>query len=229
MVDTPPTSIAVHNPWYGVYEHLRERILSGAVEPGSRLIETELAEEFGTSRGPVRSALKELECSGLVVQYPRRGAFVRELNDKDIEEIFSLWELIWPFAVRRAIQNMQPDDLTRLEALIPPPPDQVSIDDAIRFGMGFHRLLFILAKHSRLLDVWDNLMDQAQFQLVVTTSAQKRRAIGMNPIPSIFEALAGGDADQAIDVCRGWNRRMLEVLVPPHTEAETANARVDLE
>src|SRR5678815_3236938 len=104
-------------PWQRIYVALRSMILSGELEPGTRLVEVELAERFQTSRGPVRSALKELDRRGLVVISPGRGAFVRSFSRRDVEESLSLWELIWGFAVRRAIERMQPADLERLKAM----------------------------------------------------------------------------------------------------------------
>ena len=77
---------------------LRDRILAGEFTPGQRLAETDLAAQFGTSRGPVRTALTELESAGLVERRARRGTFVSALSDDDVDEIFSLWALIWPFA-----------------------------------------------------------------------------------------------------------------------------------
>src|SRR5688572_28872908 len=91
------------DPWQGIYAALRSRILNGSFAPGERLVESALADEFGTSRGPVRSALKELERVGLIVVTPRRGTFVRVFTAQDIDEIVSLWRLIWPFAVQRAV------------------------------------------------------------------------------------------------------------------------------
>ena len=64
---------------HAVTAAIRELIMTGAVDPGERLVETDLSERFGTSRGPVRDAFKELEQSGLVISVPRRGTFVATL------------------------------------------------------------------------------------------------------------------------------------------------------
>lgn len=213
--------LTVQDPWQGVFAFLRERILSGELAPATRLGESKLAEEFGTSRGPVRTALKELERSGLVVQYPRRGAYVRAVSDDDVDEIFSLWELLWPFAVRRAMKNLGPDALEEMASFVPPDPTEVSINEAIRLSMSFHRVIFRYANHRRLLEIWDNLTDQAQFRLVLISSAQKRRAFGMNPIPSVFDALARGDAEEAIAVCEVWTQRMREIITADDSPTPT--------
>src|SRR6185369_11387390 len=60
-------------------EALLRRILGGHYDPGERLVELRIAEEFGTSQGPVREALRELEATGLVTNIPRRGTYVAEV------------------------------------------------------------------------------------------------------------------------------------------------------
>jgi DNA-binding GntR family transcriptional regulator len=171
-----------------------------------------MAVRFGTSRGPIRTALKELERTGLVIQHPRRGSFVRSLSDEDIEEILSLWDLIYPFAVRRAVLRMTTEDLEVLLTLVPRPPEMLSMEEAVQTSLRFHRALFELAGHRRLLDIWDNLTTQAQHQLVVASAAEKRRALRLNPIPEIYAALAIRDAEAAIRVSTMWSERMRRAL-----------------
>ncbi|HLR70008.1 MAG TPA: GntR family transcriptional regulator, partial [Pseudogracilibacillus sp.] len=65
---------------------LRRAILKGDFKPGQRLVQTELAELIGVSRMPIREALRTLEIEGLVTLEPHKGAVVRTINKKDIEE-----------------------------------------------------------------------------------------------------------------------------------------------
>jgi DNA-binding GntR family transcriptional regulator len=69
---------------------LRERIMAGELEPGSRLIERDLVEHYEVSRGTVRAALQELEHDGLVTVATHRGAFVRQLDKQGLRELFEL-------------------------------------------------------------------------------------------------------------------------------------------
>ena len=70
-----------------VVEALRSAIVAGRYEPGERLIETSLSEELGTSRGPVREALRQLENEGLVMSFPYRGAVVLGVSDEEVQEV----------------------------------------------------------------------------------------------------------------------------------------------
>ncbi|RFU86485.1 GntR family transcriptional regulator [Streptomyces triticagri] len=83
---------------------IRARIHSGSYPQGSRLRERELAEALGVSRIPVREALTRLAADGLVVLSPRRGASVRRLTLRDVDELFDLRLSLEVFAARRAAE-----------------------------------------------------------------------------------------------------------------------------
>jgi DNA-binding GntR family transcriptional regulator len=69
---------------------VRERILGGELSPGQRLIERDLVEQYDVARGTVRAALRQLENEGLVTVETHRGAFVRQLDDQALRELFEL-------------------------------------------------------------------------------------------------------------------------------------------
>ncbi|WWQ69224.1 GntR family transcriptional regulator [Streptomyces sp. Q6] len=85
-------------------ELIRAGIHAGTYEPDSRLRERDLAEALGVSRVPVREALLRLATEGLVVLEPRRGARVRRLTLRDVEELFDLRLSLEVFAARRAAE-----------------------------------------------------------------------------------------------------------------------------
>ena len=70
-----------------VFRTLEEAIINLEIEPGDRLIETEISELLGVSRGPVREAIRELEVNGLIEHIPFKGAVVSTLTDNDVEEL----------------------------------------------------------------------------------------------------------------------------------------------
>jgi DNA-binding GntR family transcriptional regulator len=73
-----------------VYEYLRDAIIEGDLEPGSRLLERELSDRLEVSRIPIREALPQLESEGLIQTFPRRGSFVTQLTLRDISELFDV-------------------------------------------------------------------------------------------------------------------------------------------
>src|SRR4051794_38830917 len=77
-----------------VADQLREAILSGQLKPGQHNIEADVVEAMKVSRGPIRDALRTLETEQLMVRYARRGTFVKRLELRDAEEIYSLRQAI---------------------------------------------------------------------------------------------------------------------------------------
>ncbi len=77
-----------------VAERLRERIFRRELPPGSWIDELKLAEEYGISRTPLREALKVLAAEGLVTMKLRRGAYVTEVSERDLAEVYHLLALL---------------------------------------------------------------------------------------------------------------------------------------
>ena len=94
-----------------VREGLRRAILAGEFAPGSQLRQDELAQRFGTSRIPVREALRQLEAEGLVSILPNRGATVSSLSLDEVLELMEIRIALECRALRMAIPNMVDTDL----------------------------------------------------------------------------------------------------------------------
>jgi DNA-binding GntR family transcriptional regulator len=77
-----------------VAEQLRQRIFRRELEPGCWIDELKIAEEFGISRTPLREALKVLAAEGLVTMKVRRGAYVTEMSEKDLRDVYHLLSLL---------------------------------------------------------------------------------------------------------------------------------------
>jgi DNA-binding GntR family transcriptional regulator len=101
-----------------IYAELQERIVSGALPAGERLREAQIAELLQVSRVPIREALHRLEFDGLVEILPRRGATVRQLTIKDVQELFDVRESLEVLVARSAARNATPDDVALLEAAL---------------------------------------------------------------------------------------------------------------
>src|SRR5699024_12648833 len=88
-----------------VVEGIRTRIYDGTLEPGTRLVEREIAEEFDVSRLPVREALRILQNEGLVESLPTRGMIVCELSLRLVSELFDVREALESLAARQAARS----------------------------------------------------------------------------------------------------------------------------
>lgn len=100
-----------------VCQIIREKLLSGAVKPGSRLSDDLLARELGISRSPVREALGQLASEGLIEQRPRAGAFVKQLDRREVEELYEIREALERYAVRKAAAGIRAESLAQLRRL----------------------------------------------------------------------------------------------------------------
>ena len=98
-----------------VAERIRQRIYTHDLKPGEWIDEQALAESFGISRTPLREALKVLHSEGLVVLRPRRGCFVAELTEQDLDEIFPVMALLEGRCVYDAVRKARAQDLKRLD------------------------------------------------------------------------------------------------------------------
>src|SRR5262245_36913428 len=98
---TSPRVLAVHR----VYQALRDRIVGGEILPGMHLVEGDVTADFGVSRGTVREALRRLSADDLVELIPHRGARVRRLSRRDVEELYVVREAIECVAARLAAEG----------------------------------------------------------------------------------------------------------------------------
>lgn len=100
-----------------VAEQLRQRIFRRELEPGSWIDELKMAEEFGISRTPLREALKVLATEGLVTMKMRRGAYVTEVSDKDLRDVYHLLALLESDAAAVVAAQASDAQLQELETL----------------------------------------------------------------------------------------------------------------
>ncbi len=132
---------------------LTEAILEGLIEGGQKLIETEIQEMFGISRSPLREAIRDLEKKGLVTIVPRRGAFVRRVSVKDIEDIFPVRSNLEALAAKLAHANISREDLDEMLETLEKMTRAVKADDTKSYWRHhsiFHEI-FINASHNDVL------------------------------------------------------------------------------
>lgn len=131
-----------------VAELLRERIFAQALPPGSWIDELKLSEEYGISRTPLREALKVLAAEGLVTMKLRRGAYVTEVSERDLSDVYHLLALLESDAAAVVAERATDEQLRELQAL----------HQDLENAAGERELFFTVneAFHRRLLEVADN-------------------------------------------------------------------------
>ncbi len=115
---TEPTAAAATTLAEQVLEALQNAIVTGDLKPGDKIREPELARRFGTSRGPLRDALRRLEARHLVTNTPNAGARVVSLSPAKLVELYQVREALEGMTCRLAAANMSDDEIAELTALL---------------------------------------------------------------------------------------------------------------
>lgn len=108
----PPPTLALPEQ---IAATVGDRIVSGAIAPGARIVEQDIASVFETSRGPVREALRILEREGLVRIHPRRGARATQLSPQDVHDLFEIRAYLYQAVARRLAERRPPEAIRLLD------------------------------------------------------------------------------------------------------------------
>jgi DNA-binding GntR family transcriptional regulator len=181
-----------------VYEQLRERIVSGGLEPGDALPEVSLAESFGISRTPIREALRRLEQDGLV-ERAARGMRVRRRSPAEILEIYEVRILLEAAAAKAAAQRGTPLDLARLEQLHET-MCKVSTDDPAAMASvnkRFHETIWAMSHNETLVDFLTRVDAHLVRYRGTTLTDPDRWATVLREHAALIDAIRDGDAETA--------------------------------
>lgn len=175
---------------------LAERIVSGRLEPGARLRQDHIAEEFGTSHVPVREAFRRLEAQGLAVSEPRRGVRVASFDIGEVREVAEMRAALEGLALRQAAPHLTRAILDAAEEanhLGETAADIRSWEDANR---SFHTTILAPCRMPRLLAAIDDLhLASARFLFTAWRSDWEVRTDQDHR--AILAALRQGDVDHA--------------------------------
>lgn len=173
---------------------LRRKIVSGEFDRGTHLVEGPLSERFGVSRGPIRDALRDLESDGLV-EFRRRGAFVVGLDDNDIDELYSLRELLEAFALDLVLEQEQLDT-TPFDRAVARMREAAERRDATSFAeadVAFHQLFYTSSHHRRLSAMWGRLEPTFVALLEISTAQDQDLRPSAESHAQILDAVRAGD------------------------------------
>ena len=186
-----------------VYHHIRERILSGEIAPGERLIETRLAQDIGTSRTPIREALHSLELEKLIKSIPRVGYVVEGMNEQEVAQICEIRAVIEALAARWAIEKSQKKlvrDLSKNVAKQEEALNKKNLQGYVELDAQFHDIIAKLSGSDRLLELVQTLrrhMLRYRTHVVYAFDTAIRSVEGHR---RIVNAIEEGDIAMAIDV-----------------------------
>ena len=157
-----------------VIDAVRNAILSGVLAPEARLRQEELAELFGTSRIPVREALRALEYEGLVQSEPHRGFTVTAIDADDVEEVYELRILLESYAIRLSLPLVTEEDLEELEAIYAQMTNAKTPDDALAARERLYIRLYSISGRPRLVGLIVRLRQEVARALRWPTCCSRR-------------------------------------------------------
>lgn len=209
-----------------VRDVLLERIVSGAYPPGSRLVETRIAEELGVSQAPVREALRDLEQLRLVVHESFRGCSVRAMSAADLLEAYPVRSALEGLAARLAATRIADDELVRLAELIEAMRRATrAVDPAAETAADaeFHATIVQAAHNSVLTRQWEQLLPHARTFISLTMPASAHGDLADRHLP-ILEALRSRDeqlAESAMHAHLADVADRMRPLIPTPTQEDT--------
>jgi DNA-binding GntR family transcriptional regulator len=183
-----------------VKERLLEAILDGSYPPDSRIVETAVAKELGTSQAPVREALRGLEALGIVEITPFRGARVRRLDADELLEAYVVRSTIEVLGARLAMDRLTASDVSALEAVFDDMRRAADAGDGRALAIvdaSLHEKIMQLSGNRTLLRVWRSLepMSRTYITLVGPNSDPRWTAALHDPI---LEAIRARDTDAVV-------------------------------
>lgn len=171
------------------YEYIRDKILSGELPRGTKLVEERLAEEIGVSRTPVRESIRKLEQEGLINQ--KR---VVNPSSVDLQNIFQVRILLEGFSARCAATYMSEETLGRLHDCITIARSG-TIEETMKANKEFHDIIVQSSNNPQMIDIIDRM--SSIIYLFRKTVVYHKRPFLIDEHQEIYDAISAHDGDRA--------------------------------
>jgi DNA-binding GntR family transcriptional regulator len=175
---------------------LTREILSGGADPGERLVEEQLTRRFGISRAPLREALRLLAQRGLVEHMPRRGVRVAILSDVDIQELYTVRDVLERHAVAATPANADLSGITAAMKAMQEADARGDRFDVASAHREFHVAVVALAGNRQLTAVYESVLLKIQLYMALNLRREAeiaRPRDGVHRHEQLFDAVSGHD------------------------------------
>ena len=204
---------------------IEEEILSLQLKPGDRLDEVRLAKKYGTSRTPVREALRQLSANGLIELRPHRGAVVAKLGIRELIDVLEVMAELEGACGRLAAKTSFKSDLEAIETALSLCRTHAVANDLQAYKLAnetFHETIYRASRNSCLINLTLGTRKRVATYRRVQLEQAKRLEVSLADHERIAQAIAQGfaeDADRLLQVHIlnvGADLRRLFAMVPPH-------------
>lgn len=182
------------------YDYLYNAIITNTLRPGYPIVEKEISNILGTSRTPVREALKQLESEGLVKRFAGKGTFVAEVNLQDIEEIFFLREILELGALQIAWNRINISDIERVEQLLLKLNTESSFEEFYESDRALHFLIVRYSGNRRIQTILNNTNTHIERLRQIASFNPNRTEKSKTEHLSIIHSLKERDYDTTRDL-----------------------------
>ena len=206
---------------------LKRAILTGKLEPGQKLNELRISEQMRVSRAPLREAMRELVQEGILSSIPYAGTFVIEVTAKDIEDAYSLNQVLDEFAIEKTWPNRTEQffaELDRRHEAVKQATLEVDTTRQIETALQLHGLIYEWADHSLLLDTWQRLTSRLQMYFALHQRARNEPVPSLDVHEKYVRLLKGSNMKAAQRHAREHIALDFEELVAFATSLETRGA-----
>jgi DNA-binding GntR family transcriptional regulator len=192
-----------------VAHHLRTAILAGEIGPGERIRQEDVAARFGTSRLPVREALRILEAEGLTEHETNKGARVPHLQQHEVDVIYQMRERLEPLALNESIPNLDESHFARLEQVQQQIEANEDLDQFLELDRQFHLLTYSGCAIDQVTAIVTRLWNSTQHyrRAFVALSGQGRRWVINAEHRLLLDAIERRDSVDAERYLSGHIRR----------------------
>lgn len=203
------------------YSFIKRRIIRLEIEPGSFFTESDLAEELGTSRTPVREALARIRLEGLVEVEPRSGYRVSPVTLRDVRNLFGVRMLLEGESIVLAVRELRDfEQIRKLELVCRAsfrPDDPESISEFLERNTELHVGIAKIGGNDLLASMLQHVLERLERVLHITLAVTGGPEEWVHGHEELLSALLGGDQEQAkrVALCEATRtqRKVIEALV----------------
>jgi DNA-binding GntR family transcriptional regulator len=200
-----PSHISHPALYQEVAERLRQRIFAHELPPGAWVDEQTLATDYGISRTPLREALKVLAAEGLVTLKPRRGCYVTEISEQDLDDIFPLMAMLEGRCAGEASQRARPEEIQQLETIhseLERHAKNQQIEPFFEANQAFHLRIQEISGNRWLLQMIQDLRKVLKLTRLHSLSIEGRLQQSLLEHRTIMAAIKARDAQSAEEAMR---------------------------
>ena len=198
-----------------VAEYLRQRILDGVIVPGERIFQEEVAQRFGTSRLPVREALRILAAEGLTELEPNKGARVPLLDPSQLSILYQMRERLEPLALSESVPKLDSSSLDQMRSIQVRIESSVDVMEFLELDREFHALSYSGCDSDQLMSTVTRFWNTTQYyrRLYMELSGPNRIWIVNAEHRLIIDAVDRGDSEDAERFLAAHIRRTRQELL----------------